>query len=74
MAPLDSLLQHIEFRLVTRNFCIVAERELVRVWPWNSQTPQEKEVVIREFARTNNLSAAISDSGKRVRFKKLRRP
>lgn len=74
MAPLDSLLQHIEFRLVTRKFCILSERELSRVWPWDIQTPQERESVIREFAWKSKLSAAILASGKRVVFKRQRAP
>jgi ERCC4-type nuclease len=67
MVALESLLQHIQFRLATRKFCIVSERELERAWP-----PGEKRAeAIQEFAKAHNLSAAINNSGTRVRFKKL---
>jgi hypothetical protein len=66
----DEILQHIQFRLAMRKFCIVSDRELQRVWP-----PREgRAAAIQEFAESNNLGAAINDTGTRVTFKKLPQP
>lgn len=67
---MEALLQHIQFRLATRKFCIVSERELGRAWPFG----ENRAELIQEFANANNLSATINESGTRVRFKKLPAP
>ena len=67
---MEALLQHIQFRLATRKFCIVSERELGRAWPPGKKRAQ----LILKFAKANNLTAAINESGTRARFKKLAQP
>jgi ERCC4-type nuclease len=67
---MEALLQHIQFRLATRKFCIVSERELDRAWPPGESRAQ----AIQEFAKANYLSAVVNASGTRVTFKKLPQP
>ena len=63
----DSLLQHIQFRLATRKYCVLSERELERAWPLN----EKRVAAITEFSQANNLSFIIREPrGTRVVFKK----
>jgi hypothetical protein len=70
MAGVDALLQHIQFRLASRKFCILSERELKHIGP----PGKKRSEAIQALARANNMSAVIKDSGTRVTFKKLPEP
>jgi hypothetical protein len=70
----DSLLKHIQWRLAMRKFCVVSKNDLDRVWPLRRRNIEKRVEAIHAFAKANNMSAVIHDSGLRVTFRKLPAP
>lgn len=71
---MDSLLKHIQWRLAMRKFCVVSKNDLDRVWPIRRRDIAKRVEAIHAFAKANNMSAVIHDSGLRVTFRKLPAP
>ena len=71
---IDSLLKHIQWRLAMRKFCVISKNDLDRVWPIRRRNIEKRVAAIRAFAKANNMSAVIHDSGLRVTFRKLPAP
>jgi len=70
----DSLLKHIQWRLAMRKFCVVSKNDLDRVWPIRRRNIEKQVSAIQAFAKANNMSAVIHDSGLPVRFRTLPAP
>jgi len=70
-AELDSLLKHIQWRLVMRKLCVVSEKELNRAWSIQGENVAQRVEAIHAFAKANNLSAVIHKSGLRATFRKI---
>jgi hypothetical protein len=71
-ASRDSLLKHIQWRLVVRKFCVVSEKELNRAWPIEGKNVAQRVEAIHAFAKANDLSAVIQKSGLRATFRKVK--
>lgn len=71
MSAAELLLQHIQFRLVTRKICLISERELEPAWPRAQYDTEKRTAAILKFSEANNLNAHVRDNASRVRFKKL---
>jgi hypothetical protein len=68
---MDALYRHIDERLRSRNFCVVFENELQRIWPTEKRERAKRAAAIEAFARAHGLSATIHDPGVRVTFRRL---
>jgi hypothetical protein len=68
---MDALYRHIDERLRARNYCVVFENELQRVWPTEKRERAKRAAAIEAFARSHGLSATIHDPGIRVTFRRI---